>query len=306
MHVLVVDAEVGAVVELRPLALEGVFRDEIDAAAERVGRDVGRRHLDHLGAGGVVNRDLLELEDAVVGAGSRTGEAHAVPVDVGEVRGEAADRDGADVGRHIVNREAGEVLEELAGVALIDVAERVGRHDDLHVGRVALLVHRDGVALVLAVALHHEGVELEGLFLVLAVALAAGEVEIKRGGLAGRDGDRDGLRIQPGEESLYLGLARGDVAQAVFAELIGEGLAAGAGDGDAGVVQVFPVADVLHPALDAARRSGLGEQGGGGGEAGGQCQGAEQTAGGPAVEVNGSLAAESSQSLPAGGGVFHG
>ena len=158
----------------------------------------------------------------------------------------------------ILGNHARHELQELADVAVLHVAERVGREDIFQIGRVALLVDRDGGGIGLALGGDGEGVEFHDA--TLAVAGGAREIEILHGRLAGGEIERDRLGVEARVEHVEHDLARRHLRQAIDAGLIGEHLEAGAADGDAGVVKKLAGDDVLHAAGD------------GGGCAGGSCR----------------------------------
>ena len=64
--------------------------------------------------------------------------------------------------------------------------------------------------------------------------------------LARRHVHGDLLRVEPGEENVEHGRARGQGRDAVGAGLVGEHDAVGSADAEAGVVEELPGGDVLH------------------------------------------------------------
>ena len=259
--VLGIEAGIEAILELGRRRFEGAAADHVHGTAEAVGGLVGRGDLGDLDPGDVVDGNLFEFEGADGAAGSGAGHAGAVGGDVGEVVGEAAHGNGADVGGDVVDGDAGEIFHELADVALGDIAERVGGDDVLDVGGETLLVGRDVGGVGLAGGADGEGVEFDDVAHVfrrlVGGGLGGGEEEILQHGLAGGDGDGFGLSGEAGEEHLELGGAGRDVDEAELAGLVGERLQRGAVDGHAGVVDVLARGDVEHAALDGAGGGGL-------------------------------------------------
>ena len=253
--VLTVGGKEDVVAELGTFALEGAFADHVDGAGERVRGIGGRRHLGDLHAGNVVDRNLVERERArVAEAVGRAGHRGAVGGDADHVGGETANRDTGDGGRILVvilGNHARHELQELADVAVFHVTEGVGGEDVFQIGRVALLVDRDGGGIGLALGGDGESVEFHDA--TLAVAGGAREIEILYDRIARSEVERDRLGVEARVEHLEYDLARGHLRQAIDAGLISEHLEAGAADGDAGVVKKLAGDDVLHAAGDGGR-----------------------------------------------------
>ena len=275
--VLAVGREKDVVAELGAFALEGAFADHVDGAGERVRGIGGRGHLGDFDAGNVVDRNLIEGERArVAEAVGRAGHRRAVGGDADHIGGEAANRDAGDGGRILVvilGNHAGHELQELADVTILHVPEGIGGEDVFQIGRVALLIDRDGGRIGLALGGDGEGVEFDDA--ALAVAGGAREIEILHGRLARNEVERRGLGVEARVGDLEHNFARGHLRQAVGAGLVGEDLKVGAAHGDAGVIEKLAGDDILHAAGNRSEgvRGGRGAVGGVGRVRGRECEG---------------------------------
>ena len=205
-----------------------------------------------------------------VGAESRAlraRQAHAIDADAHVFRIETADAHSARVGLVVVNHDAGHVFDELADVAVGDVAEGIGGDDVLHV-ECGALVH-DGLGVAFAFRGNDKLRELDDVLTAggrrcgTAGFEAGGrEFEIARGRGAGRNGEarRRGVVARVGHAELAL--AWRNSHEHKISIVSGEGGEIGTGDGDLDVAQIFTCGGAEHAALNLAG-GGLGKAGGG-------------------------------------------
>ena len=252
--------QVNAVVEDGPRALERAARNHVDRAGQRHAGRLGRGRVEHLDAGDIVERNLIEQDVARGGRAGGPGEIEAADGDRHVAVGDAVHGELARLATGDVNGHARKVFEELAHIAVGDRAELLGGDDVLDARGEALLVDCDRRAVHFLRRGDDEFSELHNVARRpgSGPARAGLEVEVAlRRGAAGH-GHRFRLHIEPGEKHAHPRGTGGDVGEAVLPAGVGEGLEAGALDGDARPFEIFAVAQIQHAALDGAGGDGLG------------------------------------------------
>jgi hypothetical protein len=242
--------------------LEGRLADEVDGAADGVRRHVRGRNFGQFDARRVVDRKLIQTDGSAQAGRRRAGNRHAVDVDRGVLRAKTADGNARGVGLRGVGAavgdlHAGQELDELADVALGDVAELVRRDHVLDVHRPPLLVDRELLGVLVALGFHDKRVQhdrrLRG-----GRGRRCAEAEVLRRGLLRLDLNCGRLRVLPRERCRELDGSDGDVAQFVLAEIVGQREEGSARNRHDRLAEVRSGRRVHHPALDVAGRGRLG------------------------------------------------
>jgi hypothetical protein len=130
MKLLGVHVQAEIVTDAAPFAVKGAAGLHIDGAGGRAGIHVGTRRAMNFDRFDRADRERLETRRAaeVAGAvGIGTGERHAVERDTNVLRIHATEARAAGLGLDVIDVDAGQVFEELADVAVSDIAEDIGR-----------------------------------------------------------------------------------------------------------------------------------------------------------------------------------
>jgi hypothetical protein len=238
---------------------EAALADDVDHAADGVGGHVGRgdfRDFDAIHVG-----DVGGGEARAAAGGAVAGEFHAIDHQQRAAAGHAAEVDLAgNRGRH-GNLDTGDELQELAGIAVAEIAELLERDDVFDVGRGALLLERGGLGAEFALG-DGEGIEFydfgAGRRGGRGRGIAGGQVEVVARGLPGGDGEADHLRIEPGGGRAEGDGADGHTGETEFAGFVGERFEDGVFDDDAHLFEKLAGGGVGDAAFDGAGGDGLG------------------------------------------------
>ena len=225
--------------------LVGAAGPHVQITGDGVAVHVGGRRLDDFKGADVAGADLAEVNVAVAHRGAaRRGDLVAIDQERREILAHATDVDGADVAAAAVDGDAGEALQELAGLSA-GVAVGVDFRDGADVGGVAFLLNRGG--LTGAEALHDVLVEPvdtrgqgEGLGADLSGADADGRLHLIHAGVTDDDLVLAGGQLQ---RECAVGFRRGGHGAAV--------------DRDGGATDRIAARSIRYPPLQGAR-GGLG------------------------------------------------